>query len=568
MDSLPETTLLGNFRISGESRRLSLPVQQHGIWGAFASFLGRLELDDNEIRHWRSAFFEATTNALIHPRREDGSPPGVQVRWECTGEEVVLTVADRGSGPPLEGGNPRLPDSPFQSHGRGLFLVHHACHRVEHWVSSSGHRMEMARRYPQGLVDPFVEDDLDSVLEELRIGWECLNACYRFAGGLLSQSSVALYVAETVDWLGRIVECDRIRIYPSGSDSPVERCLGHRPEYGDAAALPPALARSMDAGEERSWRNEAPFSLPEEARSCGIQLPLVVEQRTLGALLLVRPADRPFASAGEQKLVRTAADLVALALALAENEALRRRQERLDEELRIAGDIQDRLLPAQGLPADSGLRTFVRRISARRVGGDMGEVFRTGDGRIYLLVADVMGKGVPAALYGAIFRSALMRALERVSPLAEVMRELDTVLTGTQWESLRFVTCGLVRIDPEDWSWEAVNAGHCPILMLKDGAIAGEIAATDPPLGASAAREGRVHRGRLERGGGFLAVTDGFFEFPYGEGRWGWDRFIRFLTPTRLADSPKLWQDWSILCEAESPGHELADDATLLTILR
>jgi serine phosphatase RsbU (regulator of sigma subunit) len=139
-------------------------------------------------------------------------------------------------------------------------------------------------------------------------------------------------------------------------------------------------------------------------------------------------------------------------------------KERLEEELRIARQIQMSLLPA-GSVALEGLRVEALCLPAAEVGGDYYDLLPLSDTRMGVLVADVSGKGTSAALYMAELKG-LMLSLSRVydSPV-KVLREANRILTA-HLDPRSFVTMVYALVDVEKRSMVFARAGHNPVIHL------------------------------------------------------------------------------------------------------
>jgi serine phosphatase RsbU (regulator of sigma subunit) len=147
---------------------------------------------------------------------------------------------------------------------------------------------------------------------------------------------------------------------------------------------------------------------------------------------------------------------------------VQREKQRLDDELRIAREIQKSLLPVRP-PALAGLDIADLCEPAREVGGDYYDFFDLGPRRLGVLIADVAGKGTSAALYMAELKG-LMLALSHSSPsprqlLIDVNRRLSEHL-----DNRSFITMTYATIDLEQRMLVAARAGHTPLLVVSKGA--------------------------------------------------------------------------------------------------
>jgi len=147
---------------------------------------------------------------------------------------------------------------------------------------------------------------------------------------------------------------------------------------------------------------------------------------------------------------------------------VQREKQRLDDELRIARDIQKSLLPIEP-PRMAGLEVADLCEPAREVGGDYYDFFELGPARLGVMVADVSGKGTSAALYMAELKG-LMLALSHTerSPrrlLVEVNRLLSAHL-----DNRSFITMTYAVIDLDARTLTCARAGHTPLVVVSGGA--------------------------------------------------------------------------------------------------
>jgi sigma-B regulation protein RsbU (phosphoserine phosphatase) len=139
----------------------------------------------------------------------------------------------------------------------------------------------------------------------------------------------------------------------------------------------------------------------------------------------------------------------------------------LEREMEIARDLQLQLLP-KVLPNSSKRSLYTTYIPHHGVGGDYFDYIELDDQRFVLAIADVSGKGVPAALLMSNVQATLRSVLHFTQDLCEITRMLNkTILTTAGGE--RFVTLFLAFVDQEKQVMHYVNAGHNPILLYSQG---------------------------------------------------------------------------------------------------
>ncbi len=194
----------------------------------------------------------------------------------------------------------------------------------------------------------------------------------------------------------------------------------------------------------------------------------------------------------------------------AEKEAMRR-------EMDIAAEIQRSLLP-EACPSIEGFELAAESVPAREVGGDFYDFIPLPDGRWGLVIADVSGKGVPAALLMALSRGLIRSySQDRPSILNALHVANSYVLEDTRSEM--FVTCFYAVIDPGTRTLTYVNAGHNPpVVSRREGHVV-MLPATAVPLGVMDKPSLEEQTCSLETGDLVVMYTDGITEAqsPYGE---------------------------------------------------
>ena len=143
-------------------------------------------------------------------------------------------------------------------------------------------------------------------------------------------------------------------------------------------------------------------------------------------------------------------------------------KEKIESELSIAKSIQDSALP-KDLPKNEYFDLVASMTPAREVGGDFYDFFSIDENRIGLVMADVCGKGVTAALYMMSAKTTIKNMLQTGYPLQEAISRANNSLCANRAQMM-FVTCFVGILDLRTGKIEYVNAGHCPpLLRTKDG---------------------------------------------------------------------------------------------------
>ncbi len=138
-------------------------------------------------------------------------------------------------------------------------------------------------------------------------------------------------------------------------------------------------------------------------------------------------------------------------------------RERLEQELKVARDVQIKLLP-QKLPEIPNFEIDAFSLPAYEVGGDYYDFFHFADGKPGLIIGDVSGKGTSAALYMAEFKGIIQTLARHFDSPAPLMSETNRVIFPNM-ERRSFVSAIVAKIDPETRILSYVRAGHTPLIF-------------------------------------------------------------------------------------------------------
>jgi sigma-B regulation protein RsbU (phosphoserine phosphatase) len=137
-------------------------------------------------------------------------------------------------------------------------------------------------------------------------------------------------------------------------------------------------------------------------------------------------------------------------------------------ELEVAQEIQQLLLP-RSLPQLPGFGLAGGWQSAREVGGDFYDAIRLGGNSLLLMIVDVMGKGVPAALFASTMRGLLRGLASRSSDPAQLLSGLNRLLFRELSGVNMFITAQIVLVNLQTRQVTNASAGHCPLLIVQPG---------------------------------------------------------------------------------------------------
>ena len=244
--------------------------------------------------------------------------------------------------------------------------------------------------------------------------------------------------------------------------------------------------------------------------------------------------------------------------------ARRRRSAEERRELEEARRIQQKLLPAS-VPQIEGLEIATSWQPACGVGGDCFDVIPFGTTRLGVSIADVVGKGIPAALLMSNLQAAVRAfATEATSP-AELCHQVNRVLCGHIAEG-RFISFFYCLFDSEDGTLAYCNAGHYPpILVRADGGIE-RLAAGGPVLGVFADGSYEQRQVAMRSGDRLVLYTDGITEArSSSDEEFGEERLVFEAVTNGSCSAPAL-QARLAAAVANFTGGRFQDDATLIVM--
>ena len=251
------------------------------------------------------------------------------------------------------------------------------------------------------------------------------------------------------------------------------------------------------------------------------------------------------------------------------------------KDMAIAAGIQESAMPRvfPPFPEERRMDIFASMHTARDVGGDFYDFFARGQSRFSFLVADVSGKGVPAALFMMRAKTTISGIARTGIPLDEVAERANDALSRGNDASM-FVTVWIGEIDLQSGVLRYVNAGHNPPLLVKR-AVAGchpELQflreRSGMMLGAMPGVKYRSHTLKLAPGDMIYLYTDGITEQPDANGNLFGEERLQFSLGAMLSAGTKAIDGGSspLLAAlfdsvvAHGAGVEQADDCTQLVV--
>src|SRR5437879_4238826 len=239
-------------------------------------------------------------------------------------------------------------------------------------------------------------------------------------------------------------------------------------------------------------------------------------------------------------------------------------QKEQEREIAEARAIQEKLLPRE-IPQMPGYEIASAWQSARLVGGDYVDILPLGEKTLGLCIADVAGKGMPAALLMSNLQAAV-RGLSSLSVAPHLLCNRLNSIVYQNTDSDRFITFFYAQLEGPTRRLAYVNAGHnAPFVVRSDGSHE-RLREGGPVLGVFASRDYELGSVQLSLGDRVILFTDGVTEAcsPAGE-EFGETRLLHLLKDHRALSADEL-QAKILAVVAEFCGGRWQDDATLLVL--
>ena len=370
-----------------------------------------------------------------------------------------------------------------------------------------------------------------------------------------------------------------------GENSGIGNCQVH---YGKEPKLPPGVAEHLMsrplpdgtplAAEVRSSRrteviervSDAVWSPPggpaKELRSVAA-IPLLLGEKFLGTLYAAKERADGF---DREEIVVLNALANQIAVALDHSRLIRTsiERERFEQEMLIARDLQQRLLP-KVMPESPRYEIHAESSPASMVGGDYYDVISFIDCTIGLLIADVSGKGASAALYMGMIKGIVQAFSGRCNSPKELLTQANVALHGNidqRW----FATMTCAQIVEETRTLRITRAGHCPTLLVRGG-----VGSYSRPNGLGLAIAGPalfdrnlcIEEVEFQPGDYAVFFSDGLPEAQSSDGReFGYEALMDVVVRAAGAGASPLQMRDAIFGAIEefAQGEPTADDSTLI----
>jgi len=559
---------------------------------AVRCFLAEQGMPEKEIFSYELCIAEACYNAVeyVEPEAKGGRPVAEAIFSQ---ELIELRVTDFTRGFDLPA---RVPQpSPLSERGRGLFLIQAVMDDVRYLRGTGENTLVMRKkRRPsdptqvkplsasQQLAD--ARESLETVTRELKMQSEILAAVFRCCAEMGRG-------VETIEGFGERLLSDLLHLTSAhwyvlrllaGEGTHLAVASASDPSLASTSITIPTLGAAAGGYEAMvaASGNPIQFAIRDCSNSSepligigsdgtGIVHPLRFGGTLVGTLAVGRRDGEFPAGRLQGEVVRALAEFLAIQTLNLRHRTDEVRTRVVAREFEIAKEIQQLLLP-RSLPQVSGFGLAGGWRSAREVGGDFYDAITLSSQSLILMMVDVMGKGVPAALFATTLRGLLRGLASRSSDPSQLLGSLNRLLHKDLSSVGMFMTVQIVHVDFATRRITAAGAGHCPVLVSHPGRRGVTALTTQGvPIGVlpESAYVNVVEA--FEAPATMLLHTDGLTDMRDAEGRmYGQHRLMEWMkaysVPSRSAT--ELRDLLNAELDAFRSGAEMSDDQAFLVL--
>lgn len=514
------------------------------------------------------AVIEAFTNIIRHVPIKT-----VRISLVIVGKRLQIQVCDRGRGFPKAG--PSLPKA-SSTHGRGLFLIQNTMDTVESSRKGGWHYLTMSIALPR-ITTNTAQADAAS-LQSLLVDAKTITMLHRLSQAIARADSMASVCREILRAVVSVIPVGKASIMkydPSDSTLRVVAAHGMSANVAKSVRVPvgegysgkvfasaqPLLVEDMGAKSHARYKSRSLMVAP-------VTVPLRMHGTPVGVINVTDKKGGASFTKSDLELLTTISNQAASYLHLTDLAEKTQRSEQLQNEVELARAIQQRLLP-DVLPKIPHLDVAGMCIPATHVGGDYFDVIQHGFAPPTLVIADVSGHSVGAALLMSAFRSTVRTGLPGfyVGP-SHLMARLHAHLYPDLVRAEQWISCCYMQFLPAERAVRFTSAGHTPPLIyrLRERRFV-EITDWDGILGVDPKSVFHEQRIDLDAGDWIVMFTDGLYEAHSGKSpqkMLGIER-VKKIVRANIHKTPRQMVQ-SLITEVKkfvAPG-PLKDDVTVL----
>ncbi len=518
-------------------------------------------------------FCEALNNAIEHGCGEDTSKT-VRVTWQWNHETLIIEIEDPGTYVELQP-HAHLPEDPLNESGRGCFLISSIFDSVTHHKTKYGRKLTLEKKLhpPQSALDKMQElyESLQSTVGELNQSYTEQAAIQGFAQDLGSVSTLLEAISSSLSRLQSAFNIPQAEIWIL-QEGRLENPLNLQQSKLD-------LTSNSSNTIEQTFRDQRErivtdcSQLPESdpifsKTNCALLSPITYHNESVGVIAIQLPkVDVHQFETKIARLARVFSRFLAIAITNASTIDQKKENERSRTQLEIASEIQQSLLPSE-FPCNEHYKLTGKCVTALAVGGDYIDAIDIKGHGLLMIIADVMGKGVPAALLATIFRTAIRSRLNLAETPGWLLSQINKQIHEELGHLNMFITAQAAYYSYENYRLKLASAGHCPAFLSRKGTREPEqLDAEGIPLGICPDDIYEERLIQLTSGDRIVFITDGIYEAENQSGQMlGIEGFSKRL--------PEIWQEGIeavpnnalSVVDVFSQGGAAQDDKTLMAL--
>ena len=310
------------------------------------------------------------------------------------------------------------------------------------------------------------------------------------------------------------------------------------------------------------------MSIVEQQVRSILAVPLQTESRVIGLIYLDSPHFVREFTKDDMNLLTVMANVAAIRIEHARLVEVEQVERLFSKELEQAAEIQRGLLPTNA-PELPGVDLAGYNAACRTVGGDYYDFLPYPDGRVAILVGDVSGKGMPAALLMSSLQARVQVLFDDPTDLAALVTRLNRIIS-TNCPSNRFITFFIGIFDPRSGEMTYVNAGHNPPLLVHCDGVVEELEGTGLLLGIMPKAQYTQRTCKLEIGDVVVLFSDGVTEAARldTDEQFGEERLAKILAEESCHSAKSIIEAINQQITEFTKGAPPLDDITLLVARR
>lgn len=494
------------------------------------------------------AICECLNNAVEHGCEEDAALI-VKAKWSWRGEELIVEIED--PGPYFQpAASASLPDDPTSESGRGYFIIESIAKSFTTEKTAYGHKVTLTfATHPASDILEKTEEMfsmLQNLTHDLNLAYAERDIIAGFAQDLTNCPAIETFIEKSINRLRGIVEITQANVWTLVGDDNLENAY-HESDTAleireamilrdQACACTTVIASERELFVEHCSHLDQTDPLYEDS-GCALVLPILYQRDCLGTIALhTSEGNRANLFEGALPLARTFAQFLGLAYTSVKTFRHREEHERSQTQLEVAAEIQQSLLPSS-YPSNQHIRSTGRCVAAMAVGGDYIDAIEIRDVGLLIVIADVMGKGVPAALLATIFRTAIRSRLNLAETPGWLLAKINKQIYDELGHLNMFITAQAAFLTYDKKVIKLASAGHCPAILLDTATNETQLLeAEGMPLGIDPSDLYEERLIQLSDTSRLLFITDGFYEAENPKGDMlGMERLIAAI--------PEIWND-------------------------